>query len=166
MVTIYFSKINDKATIPRKRNEDAGYDIFACLSDMYICVPPHHTVSIPTGIASAFPSDYFFQLAERGSTGVLGIAQRSGVIDSGYRGEWFIPITNTNNRDLFIAKREVVESLKGIHGENAIIYDADKAICQALLLPVPKTQIIEVSICELKLFGSERGEGKCGSTNS
>ena len=46
----------------------------------------------------------------------------------------------------------------------SIIYPYTKAICQALLLPVPKVEIEEISLEELKAIPSERGEGKLGSS--
>ena len=39
-----------------------------------------------------------------------------------------------------------------------------KAIAQAILVPVPKTEIEEVTYEELKEIKSERGEGALGSS--
>ena len=33
---VYFAKMNEKAVIPSKKNEDAGYDIYACFDEDYI----------------------------------------------------------------------------------------------------------------------------------
>ena len=41
-------------------------------------IEPHETVLVPTGIASAFSSDYVAIIKERGSTGSKGIGQRCG----------------------------------------------------------------------------------------
>ena len=89
MEKIYFAKVKPGGRIPSKRDEDAGYDIYGLIDEAYIVLAPHETRAIPTGIASACPEEYYFQLHERGSTGTRGISQRCGVIDSGYRGEWF-----------------------------------------------------------------------------
>lgn len=166
MLTVYFSQLRADAVIPSKRHEDAGYDIYPCIEEDYVMIPAHTTVKIPTGIASAFSSEYYIQFAERGSTGTRGIAQRCGVIDSGYRGEWFIPVTNTNPYPLYIAKAESVQRLYSEHkGERFDIYPAEKAICQALVLPVPQTQIVVVSKEELEGITSERSKGCLGSSN-
>ena len=58
---IKFAKIKDKAIIPSKRDEDAGYDIYACLDRPYMVIMPHETKMIPTGIASACDKDYYRQ---------------------------------------------------------------------------------------------------------
>lgn len=75
---IYFAKVNPKAIIPSKRVEDGAFDIYACFEEDYMKVEPHETVLVPTGIASAFSSDYVAIIKERGSTGSKGIGQRCG----------------------------------------------------------------------------------------
>lgn len=173
MVKINFAKVKENAIIPTKRQEDAGYDIYACFEDDYRVIPPHTTVMIPTGIASAFDSDYCFILKERGSTGTKGIAQRSGVIDSGYRNEWLVPLTNTTNSILIISKIEAEELFKVIENTNIFnledkkdffVYPYSKAIAQALLIPVPVTEIEEIDYKTLSQISSERGMGKLGSS--
>ena len=106
--TVKFAKVRPTAKIPTKRVEDAGYDIYADFEEDYILIPPHDTVMIPTGIASACDTDFCLILKERGSTGSKGVAQRCGVIDSGYRNEWFVPITNTTESPIVILKSDTV----------------------------------------------------------
>ena len=108
--TVKFAKVRPTAKIPTKRDEDAGYDIYADFEEPFILIKPHETVMIPTGIASACDTDYCFILKERGSTGTKGIAQRCGIIDSGYRDEWFVPITNTTDDYIMIAKSDDVNT--------------------------------------------------------
>lgn len=163
---IYFSRLKPNATIPSKEEENAGYDIYACFDEDYIVLNPHETKMITTGIASACSSDYYFQLFERGSTGTKGIGQRCGVIDSSYRGEWFVPITNHNSYTLVIAKKGI--SVIDIFGEiapNHIIYPYEKAICQAIIIQVPKMEVKEVCYETLKGISSKRGLGCLGSSN-
>lgn len=168
-IKIYFAKTNPKAIIPSKREEDAGYDIYPCI-DKDIVIQPHTTVMIPTGIASACPNDYFFKLVERGSSGSKGIAQRCGVIDSGYRDTWFVPVTNTNDYPIVIPAEEDCKYIKfstdNYKRTNTyfIVYPFKKAIAQAILLPVPKTKIIEIPYNDLMKIESERGIGKLGSS--
>lgn len=195
MVDIKFAKVHPNAIIPSKRDEDMGFDIYACFDKDYIVINPHETKLIPTGIASACDSDYGFLVFERGSTGSKGIARRCGVIDSGYRNEWFIGLTNTTNKMLFITKlshedtkrkfvedfvKEYIERSKTIENPlsesnvrefaesetwGSISYPYSKAIAQALVVPVPKTKIEEMSYDELKAIKSERGMGALGSSN-
>ena len=175
MEKIYFAKVKKEATIPSKDLENAGYDIYACFDEDYIEINSHETKMIPTGICSAISEDYVLLLQERGSTGTKGIAQRCGVIDSGYRNEWFVPITNTTEKTIVILKNgkeyigETITTfdfyLKGNKEVlNYTIYPYEKAISQALLLPVPKAEIIELTATEIKRISSKRGMGHLGST--
>jgi len=168
MVNVFFSKLNKDAIIPQKRSEDAGYDIFSCFSQDYIIIRPGETIKIPTGIASCFPQEYCFIVKERGSTGSIGLGQRSGVIDSGYRNEWVLPVTNHSKKTILIIKKEFMNTKKYeeiIKSNDIIEYDYNKAIAQALLVPVPKTNIVELSYDELLRFKSDRMMNAFGSTN-
>ena len=166
MIEIKFAKLTDGAKIPSKRDEDAGYDIYADMSkNRWHVIQPHTTKMIPTGIASIIPQSHCFVLKERGSTGAKGMAQRCGVIDSGYRGEWLVPITNTRDQYLYIYDDNDETTFAYLGQIDAIIrYPASKAICQALLVEVPQTKITEISIEELESDKTERGEGKLGSS--
>ncbi len=168
MEIIYFAKTKNDAKIPSKRIEDAGYDIYPCFDKDYMIIDPHSTVMIPAGIASACSPDYAFILKERGSTGTRGLGQRCGVIDSGYRGEWMIPITNVNDVPICIYKKDVkmIDGIKmGSNSKARIDYPYEKAICQAILVPVPKTEIQELTFEQLLDIASERKDGKLGSSN-
>ena len=182
---ILFAKLREDVKIPTKREEDGAFDIYANFSEDYMVIEPHTTKLIPTGLASAFSSDYVAILKERGSTGTKGIGQRCGVIDSGFRGEWFVPLTNHNNIPLVIAKNQWVEKksdkndirLRWLldelltttnHQPNEedlyIIYPYNKAICQCIMVEVPKLKIEEVTIDEIMSIESERGTGALGSS--
>lgn len=167
---IKFAKIRPDAIIPSKRDEDMGFDIYACFDEDYIVINPHETKMIPTGIASSCSSEYGFLLKERGSTGSKGIAQRCGVIDSGYRGEWLVPLTNTTNKKLFVSKLSEKDTYNkydndySLLGEEIIVYSYFKAITQAIVVPVPKVIVDEISYDELREIESERGLGKLGSS--
>ena len=164
--TVKFAKVRPTAKIPTKRVEDAGYDIYADFEEPFILINPHETVMIPTGIASACDTDYCFVLKERGSTGTKGIAQRCGIIDSGYRDEWFVPITNTTDDYIMIAKSDDVNAdvFGSLPMKKIIRYPYEKAICQALIIPVPNTMVEEITYDELKAISSDRGMGALGSS--
>lgn len=164
ITTVKFAKTKPNAIIPTKRLEDAGYDVYPCFDEDYIIIEPHATVIIPTGIASACDTDYCFVLHERSSTGTRGMAQRCGIIDSGYRNEWFVPITNTNDKPIIISKNCAKNGTKAHEFEAFIYYPYTKAICQALIIPVPEVEIEEYTYDELKAIPSERGTGHLGSS--
>ena len=164
--TVKFAKVRPTAKIPTKRVEDAGYDIYADFEEPFILINPHETVLIPTGIASTCDTDFCFVLKERGSTGTKGIAQRCGIIDSGYRDEWFVPITNTTDDYIMIAKSDDVNAdvFGSLPMKKIIRYPYEKAICQALVIPVPEVTVEEITYDELKGIASERGTGGFGSS--
>lgn len=156
---IFFAKIRETATIPSKDQENAGLDVYADFEEPYKLIPPHETALIPTGIASSCNPEYCFILKERSSTGIKGIAQRAGVIDSGYRGEWMIPVTNVHEDWLCIAKENVK-----LPDLNCKVHPYSKAICQALVVPVPQVKVTELSYDELKGIDSKRGNNGFGSS--
>ena len=160
---IYFAKRHDQAIVPSKKLEDAGFDIYACFDEECMVIQPHETKMIPSGLSTAFSSDLVMKLCERGSTGTKGIGQRCGVIDSGYRGEIFVPITNHNEKPLIITK-EASESTLDALKDDYIVYPYSKAICQALMEYVPPCETMLIPLDELLTMKSERGEGCLGSS--
>lgn len=158
---IYFAKLHKDAKIPTKRVEDGGYDLYPAFDEKDITIYPGETKMIPTGICSAFSSDYVCIEKERGSTGTKGMRNACGVVDSGYRGEWFVPINNTSSKIIVIAKNveEYVTDSAVI-----VVYPYDKAISQFIVVPVPQMTTIEVSPDMIMNIASERGTGALGSS--
>ncbi len=169
---IYFAKIRPSAKIPTKRDEDAGFDMWADFEGDFFVIEAGETKPIPTGIATAFDSRFYAQIEERSSMAKLGIKKSGGVIDSGYRGEYFILTFNTNTKPFIISKIDVdkLDDEIKIDGKsylkaNCIIYPYNKAICQMILQIVPKLIPRELSYEELMKIESERKTDGFGSTN-
>lgn len=96
-------KIHPDAQMPlRKRNEDAGYDIFAVQDGRIL---PGETAQIEAGIRLAIPEGYWILLRPRSSQGKIGLVSGTGVIDNGYTGPLGYYLTNTS--------RQVYEYKKG-----------------------------------------------------
>ncbi len=161
---LYWSKVRENAILPTKRKEDAGYDLYACVDEDYLIFQPHETKLVPLGVASCFDSSCVLFLKERGSTGIKGISVRSGVMDSGYRGEYKAPITNLNAKPLLIAKKEWLETVPDPVLDCFVVYPMEKAVCQGVLLLMPEITEEEVSYEELCAMESERGSGRLGSS--
>ena len=161
---LYLAKVKENAIIPTKREEDAGYDLYPCFEEEYLEILPLHTKLVPLGVASAFDSDYVMLLKERGSTGTKGMAQRAGVIDSGYRGEYMAPVTNVNDKPLCIVKKEVLDTWDEDQKEKYILYPYEKAVCQGVLLKMPQLESETLSYDELKKIASLRNDGRLGSS--
>jgi dUTP pyrophosphatase len=160
--TIYFAKLSENAIIPSKRDEDAGYDFYACLDDdiQEIELNVGKPTLIPTGIATALPKHLYFNLKhERGSTGKLGMNVLSGVVDSGYRGEIFINICSLYKKIIISKEVEQVIEKGGV-----IYYPAKKAIAQGTIDLVPKAYFQEIPYEELKNMKSERGTQMLGAS--
>ena len=163
VANIKFAKVHPDAKIPTKRTEDAAMDIYACFDLDWIGIEPHTSKLIPTGIASAFNPNWAIVFRERGSTGVKNMKINAGVIDSGFRGEYFVSIYNGNDEPLYITK--YMDGEQAPEPKNAILYPYSKAIAQALVIPVPEVEVEEISYHELEQIPSERGIGMIGSSN-
>jgi dUTP pyrophosphatase len=121
--------------------EDLGYDIFALEGATLV---PRHTLRVRTGIAvearhPASGAPLGLLVRDRSSMAARGIATTGGVIDSGYRGEILVLMTNL--------------------GEEAIELKAGEKIAQMIPVPVltglvQEVQALEVSAREAKGFGS------------
>jgi len=155
-----FELAHEEAIIPYKDDYgNAGFDVYAAFDEDYIEIKPKETKLIPTGIKSSFSEEYFVSIQERGSVGSKGIATRAGVIDSNYRGEWFIALQNNNNKPVLIAKYP-----NDFPEEEAIILDYIDAIAQFVILPV--FHLRQEIVDNIDQFESARGKNCLGSTNS
>lgn len=189
--TIHFAKTQENAKVPSRRKEDAGFDMYACFEQDILVIRPSKVRLVPTGIATAFGNEYVFKLSERGSTGTKNMAQRCGVIDSGFRGEIKAPINNTSDKVIVITKL-VDENGKPLSEdklpdniteltkkdktailnkdayldlvEDAIIYPYSKAVTQGILYYIPETTSDVLDYETLKNIASERGAGMLGSS--
>ena len=162
IANIKFAKVRPDAKIPTKRFEDAALDIYACFEEDWVEIPAHSSKLISTGIASAFGPEWAIVFRERGSTGVKNMKINAGVLDSGFRNEWFVSLYNGNDVPVYIAK--YLDGEQSPEKQDAIVYPYDKAIAQALVIPVPEVEVEEIPYGELKAIPSERGTGMLGSS--
>lgn len=163
---IYFSKIKENAIIPTKRNEDGCYDLYANFDEDEITIQPHEIKIISTGIASACSPKYRFAFRERGSNTKSRLIVVAGQIDSGWRGEWFVSLYNSQHIPIRISK--LTEDYEyyitsDTYGEYIRI-PYKKAICQFAIEEVPVIEQIEIPYDELKNIKSERMFGCLGDS--
>lgn len=165
---IYFSKVKENAIIPTREKHNAGFDLYPCFEEDYMIIQPNETKLVPTGIASCIPEGFYIQIQERGSSGSKGIKYSAGVIDSSYRGEWFLATSNINNKPVLITKIDIdniQQSIKNIIQESFIIYPYSKALFQGVVHSVHnELETEEISFQDLKSIPSKRGDGKLGSS--
>lgn len=169
MDNIKFAKVRNEAIIPTREKYNAGLDIYCCFDEHYMIIEPNETKLIPTGVASAIPLDYYIQIQERGSSGNKGIKYSAGVIDSSYRGEWFLATTNINKKPILIIKKEILNNMNDISKElikkGYVIYPYEKALFQGIVHNVcNEIEREEISFEQLSKIPSERGSGKLGSS--
>ena len=159
MAKLYFYKENEKAILPSKREEDAGFDVYMVPSDTDIIIEKGQTLLLDTGLKSAFDKDYVLLGRERGSTGIKGMRFGAGVIDSGYRGNIMIPINNTSDKPICLTHDNRTSD------DNMICYPQNKAIGQLLLVPVIHADVTELTKEQYDSLESQRGQGAFGSSN-
>lgn len=131
-------KIHPAAKIPtRAHHDDAGLDIYCYEA---VTLLPHQTVKVPTGVAYGVPEGYVGLVWDKSSIGGKGIKTLGGVLDSGYRGELFVPLHNMS--------------------DEIYTFEAGHKIAQMLIQKVELWEVEEVEV----LSETIRGEGSFGST--
>lgn len=79
------------------RPQDAGFDL-PCLEA--VCIAPQCAALIRTGVHVAIPENYVGFVKDRSSVALRGGAISAGVIDSSYRGEIKVVMTNHSKQEL------------------------------------------------------------------
>ncbi len=148
------------AKLPYKREEDGCYDLYACFDENELMWEVGDIKLVGTGLKTYFSNEYFIQLHEKSSAFKQRLLMRSGIIDSGYRGEIFVCLENNTDKPIEISKSINDYEIT----EDYIRIPYNKSICQFSLQKVEKSSILEISQEELDTYKSERGEGAIGST--
>ena len=145
METIAVKKLRAGAKMPTFGSEEAaGADLYACL-DEEVTVAPGQTVFIPTGLAMALPKGYVGLVYARSGLACkqnLAPANKVGVIDSDYRGEFMIALHN--------------------HGKETRTVRHGDRVAQLVITPVLRPLYRE----EDSLDETARGAGGFGSTGT
>ena len=139
---------------------DAGMDVYA-VED--VTINPGETVIVPTGIKCALPLGYEFEVRPRSGLSVktpLRVANAPGTIDSGYRDEIGVIITNTEPK---------IKDIGFVEGNTpAILYGQSYTItkgmrfAQLVLKEVPACAFYEVSKVAEIGFNRDGGFGSSG----
>ncbi|MEX1112394.1 MAG: dUTP diphosphatase [Candidatus Andersenbacteria bacterium] len=138
MIPFQVHKLSDDAKLPAKENPlDAGIDIFTNESRV---LEPGETYMFGTGISASLPDGYVALIWDRSGLGSKGIHRLAGVIDSIYRGEWKIVLTNLSHEPYEIK--------------------AGDKIAQCVVQKFEPVEIIEVA----QLTETNRGEKGFGSS--
>lgn len=122
--------------------EAAGADLYACIEEA-IEIAPGETVFVPTGLAMAIPRGYVGLVYARSGLACkrgLAPANKVGVIDSDYRGEFLVALHN--------------------HGAQAQTVTPGERIAQLVVSPILMPEYVEAET----LDDTQRGSGGFGST--
>ena len=149
----------DTAIQPTKRAEDGGYDLYEDLLysqgiTKYV-LKVGETKRFDTNVGYVIPQKYIGVVKERSNTGKLSFLIGAGLLDSGYRNNCGIFITNCSNDDIVVDFEDDKGNRKAIAQIVFIEHEEDvdaKSI---------RTNPEEFA----KLYPSNRGLGREGSTN-
>lgn len=145
MQKINVKKLRPDARLPVYGTEfSAGADLCACL-DAPVTLQPGETRLISIGIAMEIPAGYaglVFARSGLASKRHLAPANKVGVIDPDYRGEFFVPLHN--------------------HGPVPQTVEPGERIAQMILTPFLTAQFVEAET----LSDTVRGAGGFGSTGT
>lgn len=159
---IIYEQVHKNARELNKRNEDGGWDLFAAIDEgESILIAPQTTKMIPLGFKTALPINVVGLLRERGSTGKINLKVNAGVVDSGYRGEWFAILYNGGRTSIIISNEEEWRQKEYIQ-DGSIVVPVGIAIAQVVFV---ESLNLEISEGLVNNFVSERGVGKLGSTD-
>ena len=136
-------KIGREISLPYYATDGAAaVDLHACI-DAPMTIPAGGQVVVPTGLAVAIPEGYVGIIAVRSSMGVrhgITLSNGVGVIDSDYRGEIRVGLTNLSDTAYTVAPGD--------------------RIAQLAVMPVVQARL---EVCG-SLDETERGQGGFGST--
>lgn len=114
MDAIRVKKLNDNAILPTYGSvEAAGADLYACLEEPVV-IQPGESAFIPTGLSMELPRGYAGLIYARSGLACkkgLAPANKVGVIDSDYRGEFIVVLHNHGNVSREISNGERIAQL-------------------------------------------------------
>ena len=143
--TVRIKKLDPAAILPSYGSEyAAGADLYALLPEA-ATIAPGETLMIHTGLAAEIPEGYaglVFARSGLASKRGLAPANKVGVVDSDYRGEWMVALHN--------------------HSGEPQVVEPGGRIAQMVIVPYLTARFEEVG----ELSDTVRGTGGFGSTGT
>lgn len=144
LIQVQVQKLSEDAELPEYATDGSGcFDIRAYIGKG-MREGVNDTRIFHTGLAFEVPEGYVMKVYSRSGMGFksdVRLANCVGIIDSDYRGELMIKLTNDNPDEYFFVN----------HGDR---------IAQGMIIPVPKVEFLEI----VELSETKRGLGGLGST--
>lgn len=142
-MNVAVKKLKENAILPTYGSaQAAGADLYACLA-ADLTIAPGETAFVPTGLAMELPLGYVGLIYARSGLACkrdLAPANKVGVIDSDYRGEFIVALHN--------------------HGKNPQTISHGERVAQLVITPVLNVAFLEVD----ELSDTQRAAGGFGST--
>jgi dUTP pyrophosphatase len=111
MLKMLYKKVrpSEDLFIPKKRPEDADYDLFASVDTV---VKPGEVVGVSTNLSVRFAEGWEGKIEGKSGIASKTIFPLGGVIDNSYIGEIIVMILNLSSSQHFFAKGHKVAQLK------------------------------------------------------
>ena len=152
---VQIKKLHPDAVIPKYQTKGAsGFDLHA-LED--ITISPGDTKLVKTGLSVAIEEGFELQVRPRSGMSLktyMRVANAPGTVDSDYRGEVCIIMTNTATIERLVDKKDG-------YSKHCDIKKGDR-IAQGVICPVAQAELEEVS----ELDETVRGSAGFGSTGT
>ncbi len=160
-VEVYVEICREGISLPAYAHDwDAGMDV--CAAEEMV-LGPGETIVVPTGLKFAIPEGYEIQVRPRSglsSKTPIRISNSPGTIDSGYREELGIIVSNTSEICSCSYNEPILLDSHGNRKGNYLIRKGDR-IAQLVLQEIPRMKLIPIS--SVKAIASDR-KGGFGST--
>ena len=112
-IVVRVKRLHPDARLPRYAHVGETGDLAA---DLYsadgIQLSPGETKQVSTGISLGLPPGFGAVVEDRSGLATKGISTLGGIIDTGYRGELKVILTNTSNTDFAISKGDRIAQLR------------------------------------------------------
>ena len=130
MLSIKVQRLHPAAQLPRYAHTgafgDLAADLFAAEAATLAPVgEPGSTVAVRTGLALELPSTHGALIEDRSGLAVRGVTTLAGVIDSGYRGELKVVLTNLGPEPHSIAPGHRIAQLRIVERIQAAFIETD-----------------------------------------
>ena len=130
---ILVQRLHPAAQLPRYAHTGAYGDLAADLfaAEAATLAPagsPGCTQAVPTGLAFEFPTTHGALVEDRSGLALRGITTLAGVIDSGYRGELKVILTNLAAEPQTIAPGHRIAQLRIVERIEAVFLETDTLV--------------------------------------
>lgn len=137
-MNLKIKRLDKSLPLPEYKTAGAvGFDLYAAET---IMIGKFVTTKVPTGIAIELPQGHEAQIRPRSSTSANGVIVHLGTIDTDYRGELMVIVSNHYSGFLHLQR-------------------GDK-IAQLVIAPIVRANLVEVE----ELSETQRGSNGFGST--